>query len=129
MRAGAVLTDALKSFAAVEKRIVELGPRLEPSTASEFVMLRRDLVLEFARLGNALETDPQLKAEPELLAQGTRLLAAFRTENSRNQADWPVIRVRDNVQQYRIAAQSVAHSSRAFWQWVEQQFDLPAGTP
>lgn len=122
MPVGAKLLNALRSFATVEREIVSLGERTDASNAQDFVRLRRDLVLEFAKLSAALESDPHLIAHPDKLSQATRLFAAFRTANSINQADWPAIRVRDNVESYRTAAQPVGERSHAFWSWIEQEF-------
>jgi hypothetical protein len=121
MSAGPELVGALRAFDAVERRIVALGEQAETCDSFEFVNLRRDLVLQFASLAAAIERDPHLMANPALKTQATRLLAAFRTQNAVNQADWPVIRVRDDPEHYKVAARPVAERSRDFWTWVGQQ--------
>ncbi|MBN8829855.1 MAG: hypothetical protein J0G94_04315 [Sphingomonadales bacterium] len=123
MGAGKELLEALRSFAEVERKIVLLGerPEVDNAHASAMVNARRELVMAFAKLGTALDTDPHLTAHPDKMTQGTRLFSAFRAQNAINQADWPAIRVRDDPAQYRVAAQSVVDRSRAFWQWVERE--------
>lgn len=124
MSIGPELTEALRSFARVERDIVALGQGRNGDNASELVRVRRELVLEFARLGQALEKDPYLQANPAKLTDATRLFAAFRSQNSINQANWPAIRVRDNQEDYKIASQPVGEKSRAFWGWIAQEFGI-----
>lgn len=121
MAIGAELEDALRSFATAERDIVSAGQLKDGDNAMELVRVRRDLVLQFAKVGNALEQDPHLKAYPDKLTEGTRLFAAFRSANSINQANWPAIRVRDEREAYRSASQPVIERSRAFWAWVDQE--------
>ncbi|MBT2186988.1 hypothetical protein [Sphingobium nicotianae] len=121
MPIGSELQGALRSFVAVEREIVALGERADPTKAAEFVNMRRDLVMEFAKLGMALSNDPYLVANPDQMTQVTRLFSAFRAANSINQADWPAIRVRDNPEGYKDACRPVAERSGAFWQWVERE--------
>ena len=122
MPIGSELQGALRSFVVVERGIVALGERADSNNAAEFVTLRRDLVLEFAKVSSALNSDPHLASNPEMMTQGTRLFSAFRTVNSINQADWPAIRVRDDPEAYRVAVRLVAERSQAFWAWIEQEF-------
>jgi hypothetical protein len=121
MAIGAELTSALRSFAAVENDIIAFGRGADASKALEFIQKRKQMITEFAALRDALENDPYLVAKPELKTEVMRLFSAFRAQNAINQADWPAIRVRDNLPQFRIAAQSVGPPSRAFWQWVDRE--------
>lgn len=121
MTIGTELVEALRSFAAVEKDIVAAGQRADNDIAVELVRVRRELVLEFASLGKALEQDPLLKAHPDKMTEGTRLFSAFRSANSINQANWPAIRVRDEREAYRGASMPVVDRSRAFWGWVDRE--------
>lgn len=121
MQIGAALVEALKGFSLVERQIVMIGQKVDDSCALEFVRLRRQLVMSFATLGNALENDPWLKDKPDLLQQGLRLFSAFRAQNSINQANWPVVRAKDNLADYQVAARPVGVSSRDFWQWVDRE--------
>lgn len=123
MAIGAELMTALRSFAAVEDEILAVG-RGEGDIAADLVRVRRDLVLEFARLGNGLEQDTHLKSHPDKLTEGTRLFSAFRSANSINQANWPAIRVRDDREGYRRASAPVVERSRAFWDWVARELDF-----
>lgn len=119
MSIGTALVDALSRFAALERELVALGQRADASTAIEFVRMRRQLVMEFAQVGAALEKDPWLSANSHLMQQAQRLLSAFRAQNTINQANWPVVRVRDNLADYQIAARPVGERSRDFWDWIE----------
>lgn len=121
MAIGAELEDALRSFATAERDIVAVGQLKDGDNAMELVRVRRDLVLQFAKLGNALAQDPLLTSNPEKMTEGTRLFAAFRSANSINQANWPAIRVRDEREAYRSASQPVVERSRAFWAWVDRE--------
>lgn len=121
MAIGAKLSEALISFTRTEGDIVAFGQNLTPANAMEFVRLRRELVLEFAKLGTALEVDPLLTANPDLKTQGLRLFSAFRSQNSINQANWPAIRVRDDLENYRISSKPVVEASRNFWGWIEKE--------
>jgi hypothetical protein len=121
MPTGNELDQALRSFAEVERGIVQLDTRADATNALAFVNMRRDLVMEFAKVGKALEQEPWLVANPDKMTQVTRLFAAFRTQNALNQADWPVIRVRDDPAAYAGASRPVGERSAAFWQWVEQE--------
>ena len=121
MPTGNELDQALRSFAEVERWIVQLDTRADATNALAFVNMRRDLVMEFAKVGKALEQEPWLVANPDKMTQVTRLFAAFRTQNALNQADWPVIRVRDDPAAYACASRPVGERSAAFWQWVEQE--------
>lgn len=120
MTIGTRLRQALQSFATVEAQIISHGNLTSPAQSLELVQLRRDLVMEFAELRDAIEAEPLFLASRTMLTQATRLLAAFRTSNAINQADWPVVRVREDAAGYRVAAQSVANASRAFWNWMEE---------
>lgn len=115
------LCRALKSFAATEKEIVRLGVMADPNQAGALLQYRRQLVQDFADVNAALGTEPRLIDDPERMTQAMRVLAAFRTRNSINQADWPVIRVRDHPAEYQVAISHVIEASRAFWRWVETE--------
>lgn len=121
MTIGAELTQALRNFATVEQQIVKLGQRVDPDNALEFVRMRRQLVMGFAEINAALDKDPWLNARPEILQQCRQLFSAFRAANSINQANWPVVKARDDPKGYQIAAAPVGEKSRAFWRWVEKE--------
>ncbi len=123
MPIGAELRRALQAFASVESDIIAFGRGADASKALEFVQRRKQMVLEFAHLRDALESDAYLLQHPNLKTQVMRLFAAFRSQNAINQAEWPAIRVRDNLLQFRVAAQSVAGPARAFWSWIERELD------
>lgn len=121
MTIGAELVQALRNFAKQESEIVQLGQRVEPENALELVRMRRGLVMCFADVGAAMEKDAWLNAQPhETIQQGRQLFSAFRAANSINQANWPVVKARDDPQGYQIAARPVGEKSRAFWVWVEK---------
>lgn len=128
MAIGSRLKEALQSFAAVEAQIVARGAPKTAAESLDLVQLRRDLVLEFAALSAAIEAEPSLIASPDMLTQATRALAAFRTRNSMNQADWPVVRVREDPAGYSVAVQGVVRTSRAFWDWAERNLDPDVNT-
>ncbi len=121
MAIGAELTQALRTFAAQEQAIVDLGRRVEPANAMDFVRMRRRLVMGFADLGAALDKDAWLAEQPEVYRQGRQLFSAFRAANSINQANWPVVMARDDPKGYEVAARPVAEKSRAFWTWAQQE--------
>jgi len=121
MAIGAELTQALRSFAKLEREIVELGRHVDPDNAVDFVRMRRQLVMGFAELGAAMEKDLWLLSQPEALHQGRQLFSAFRAANSINQANWPVVMARDDPKGYEVAARPVGEKSRAFWGWVERE--------
>jgi hypothetical protein len=122
MATGRALEEALKSFAKVENEIIAFGRGADGSKALEFVHLRKRMINEFAALRDALENDPYLKANEERKTEVMRPFSAFRAKNAINQADWPAIRVKDDPPAFRIAAQSVAPLSQAFWAWIEREF-------
>jgi hypothetical protein len=121
MAIGAELAQALRNFAKQEGDIVKLGQHVDPENALEFVRMRRSLVMCFADVGAAMEKDPWLVAQPaETIQQGRQLFSAFRAANSINQANWPVVKARDDPHGYQVAARPVGDKSRAFWAWVEK---------
>lgn len=120
MSIGSQLKSALQSFAQVEAQIVSRGVPMTPAESLDLLHLRRQLITEFATLSAAIEAEPILRRSPTMLTEATRLLAAFRTANSVNQAEWPVVRVREDAAGYRIAVQRVVTASDAFWSWAAQ---------
>jgi len=124
MAVSAELILALKRFAAVERQIVTLGQRVDPANALEFVRMRRQLVMGFAEVGMALEKDPWFADRPDALRQGRQLFSAFRAANSINQANWPVVKAKDDPRAYEVAARLVADKSRAFWNWIEKELGV-----
>jgi len=118
------LAQALRSFAQVERGIIEFGLVGDSGRALELVRMRKQMVTEFATLGSALEGEPYLNERPDMKTEILRLFAAFRTANAINTAEWPAIRVRDDVGQFKIAAQGVGKVSQAFWSKVKAE--LPA---
>lgn len=120
MTIGAELAQALRSFANQEQQIVQLGQRVEPDNALEFVRMRRSLVMCFADVGAAMEKDAWLSKQADMIQEGRQLFSAFRAANSINQANWPVVMARDDPQGYQVAARPVGEKSRAFWAWVER---------
>jgi hypothetical protein len=120
MAIGAELAQALRNFANQERDIVQLGQRVDPDNALEFVRMRRQLVMCFAEVGAAMEKDAWLGTQPDIIQEGRQLFSAFRAANSINQANWPVVKARDDPQGYQVAARPVGEKSRAFWAWVER---------
>jgi hypothetical protein len=120
MAIGAELAQALRNFANQERDIVQLGQRVDPDNALEFVRMRRQLVMCFADVGAAMEKDAWLTAQPEIMQEGRQLFSAFRAANSINQANWPVVKARDDPKGYGVAARPVGEKSRAFWAWAER---------
>jgi len=124
MLIGSALKGALESFAQVEADIVAHGAPVTTAESQELLQLRRQLITEFARLSAAIEAEPSLARSPSMLTDATRLLAAFRTANSVNQADWPVIRVREDAAGYEAAVQKVVNASSAFWDWADHSLQF-----
>lgn len=118
------LTAALKTFAEAERGIVDFGRVGDSGRALELVRMRKQMVIEFAALGAALEEDDYLERHPDVKTDVLRLFAAFRTANSINTAEWPAIRVRDDVTQFQAAAQNVARASQAFWARIRSAFPV-----
>lgn len=121
MRIGSALQQALANFWEVECEVVRIGRQADQGNAVELVRIRRQLVNQFAELGRAIEQDPFLQSDPDLMTQATRLFSAFRSQHALNQASWPAVMVRDNIAGYRETSQQVAERSRQFWQWVEPE--------
>ncbi len=121
MAIGRELTQALRRFADLERQIVLLGQRVDADNALEFVRMRRQLVMGFADVGAALEKDPWLATRPDVIQHGRQLFSAFRAANSINQANWPVVKARDDPRGYEVAARPVGDKSRAFWHWIEKE--------
>jgi hypothetical protein len=117
------LSQALNSFAEVERDIVEFGRVGDAGTAADLIRLRRQLVAEFAKLGSALETAPCVARDADTKTEILRLFSAFRAANSINTAEWPVIRVRDHITEYKVAVQSVGKASEAFWRRIQTLLD------
>ncbi|MCW2337968.1 hypothetical protein M2337_002201 [Sphingobium sp. B2D3A] len=113
------LAELLRAFSATETEIVQLGTIAQAARMHELLQLRRQFVEQFGLVSAALQREPILLASPALMTQAMRLLAAFRSRNAINQADWPVIRVRDDPIAYREASQHVKDASRDFWDWIE----------
>ena len=124
MLIGSKLKSALESFAQAEAQIVLRGVPVTAAESLELVQLRRQLITEFATLSAAIEAEPNLIRSPAMLTDATRLLAAFRTANSVNQAEWPVVRVREDAAGYHIAVQRVVIASDAFWSWAAQTLNF-----
>jgi len=124
MNASPALANALRAFASVERQIVALSDHRDITDPGELVRLRRQLVDEFAAISAALEREPALRADPDRMAQATRLLSAFRTQNAINQAEWPAIRARDDTENYRRASRRVSEQSQIFWQWVDRELGI-----
>jgi hypothetical protein len=122
MAIGIALRESLQSFAQVESEIIAFGRSADASKALEFVHMRKRMINEFAALRDALENDPYLKANEDRKTEIMRLFSAFRTQNAINQANWPAIRVKDNLPDFRIAAQAVGPFSKTFWSWIENEF-------
>ncbi|HEY1126009.1 MAG TPA: hypothetical protein VGE65_10265 [Sphingobium sp.] len=120
MKIGAELAQALRNFASQEQEIVQLGQRVDADNALEFVRMRRGLVMRFADVGAAMEKDAWLSKQADVIQEGRQLFSAFRAANSINQANWPVVKARDDPQGYQVAARPVGEKSRAFWAWVER---------
>jgi hypothetical protein len=118
------LTAALKTFAEAERGIVDFGRVGDSGRALELVRMRKQMVIEFAALGAALEEDGYLERHPDVKTDVLRLFAAFRTANAINTAEWPAIRVRDDVTQFQAAAQNVARASQAFWARIRSAFPV-----
>lgn len=120
------LARALKAFAETERGIIEFGRVGDTSRALELVRMRKQMVIEFAALGTALEQDPYLVEHPDVKTEILRLFSAFRTANAINTAEWPAIRVRDDVDQFKVAAQGVGRASQAFWSRIKSELPLVA---
>lgn len=123
------LSDALRAFAETEDEIVHLGVVADSARMHELLALRRLFVEQFGVVNAALQKEPRLVQNADLMTQAMRLLAAFRSRNAINQADWPVIRVRDDPIAYREASQHVKEASRIFWQWTEDALGIRARNP
>jgi hypothetical protein len=129
MAIGAELARALQSFAAQEQEIVDIGGKVDPATALDFVRMRRRLVMCFAALNAAIDEDQWVTSDAQLHQKGRQLFSAFRAANSINQANWPVVEARDDPKGYADAARPVAEKSRAFWQWAEQELGFERRIP
>ena len=115
------LARALASFAETERGIVQFGLAGDTERAVELIRLRKQMVTDFAALGQALEAERHLAEDPTKKTEILRLFAAFRTTNALNTAEWPAIRVRDDVASFRVAAKSVGLSTLAFWDKVRSE--------
>ena len=123
MLIGDKLRSALRSFAAVEDEIIAFGRNADATQGLYFIQKRKEMVEQFGALRDALEADPYLIENPAVKTEGLRLFSAFRTKNATSRADWPVIRIRENLTEFREVAKSVGPFSRAFWKWVEEELD------
>lgn len=121
------LTRELDALEAVQVELAAIANRSDDARKHDLIRLRRDLSLQIAKVGEAAE--PIFGAAEHGLSQDYRnRFSRMRSAAAIHQADWPAVRLGEDVERYQASARGVREANKAFVAWVRSALtDLQQG--
>ena len=117
MRDFGELSRELDALEAVQAALASIANRNDDGRKRDLIRLRRDLSLQIAKVGKAAE--PIFGAADHPLNQDYRnRFSRMRSAAAIHQADWPAVRLGEDVERYQASARGVREANKAFVAWV-----------
>jgi len=123
----ASLSRELDALEAVQVALASIAGRTDDARRHDLIRLRRELSLQIARVGTVAE--PIFgTAAPGLNQDYRNKFSRMRSAAALHQADWPAVRLGENVKQYQASALAVREANKLFVTWVRNALaDLQQG--
>lgn len=113
----AQMREILTDYARLEHEILATAMLMDPTRKAELVRLRRRLAEHLGVVGTCIERDEQLASDPAIQKQMSQLFTNFRYAVGQHQANWPAVRIDDDVERYRESAENSYAKADLFWSW------------
>lgn len=116
------LSRELTALEAIQAELASIADRTDDARRHDLIRLRRDLSLRIAEVGKIAE--PIFGAAEAGMAQEYRgKFSRMRSAAALHQANWPAVRLGEDVEQYRASAQGVRQANKEFVAWVRGALD------
>jgi len=122
MRDFGPLVRELSVLEAVQAELAGIADRTDDARRHDLIQLRRQLALQIAKVGQL--------AEPIFAATEAGTAHEYRSRFSRmrsaaalHQANWPAVRLGEDIEQYRASAVGVRQANKEFVAWVRGALD------
>ena len=117
MRDFGQLSRELDALEAVQVELASIANRSDDARKHDLIRLRRELSLQIAKVGKAAE--PIFGTADHALNQDYRnRFSRMRSAAAIHQADWPAVRLGEDVERYQASALGVREANKAFVAWV-----------
>lgn len=104
----------------IQRRMGEVAyaAREDAGRKSDLVAIRRRFAQQVVAVGDAIDGDPLLAADPMLAAEFRRRLAEMRSGIAIHQAKWPAVLLDNEDEEFRTSADAIIRTNRAFAAWA-----------
>ena len=117
MRDFSSLSRELDALEAVQAELASIANRSDDARKHDLIRLRRELSAQIAKVGEVAE--PIFgKAEHALSQEYRSRFSRMRSAAAIHQADWPAVRLGEEVERYQASAKVVREANKAFVAWV-----------
>jgi hypothetical protein len=107
----------LDALEAVQVELATIASRSDDARKHDLIRLRRELAAQIAKVGEAAE--PIFGTAEHVLSQDYRTrFSRMRSAAAIHQADWPAVRLGEDVERYKASALGVREANKAFVAWV-----------
>jgi hypothetical protein len=118
----APLTHELIALEAVQAKLAGIANRADEGRRHDLIRLRRELALQIVAVGKIAE--PIFgAAEPGLAQDYRNTFSRMRSTTALHQANWPAVRLGEDMGPYQASALDVNEANKAFVAWVRGALD------
>ena len=118
----APLARELNALEAVQAKLAGIADRTDEGRRHDLIRLRRELALQIAEVGKIAE--PIFgTAEPGLAQDYRNRFSRMRSATALHQANWPAVRLGEDMGPYQASALGVHEANKAFVAWVRGALD------
>jgi len=111
------LTKELNALEALQAELASIAARTDDARKHDLIKLRRKLALQIGEVGAVADTifanvDATMKQ-----AYRDRF-SEMRSAAARHQANWPAVRLGEDIDQFHVSARGVRQANREFVAWT-----------
>jgi len=111
------LTKELNALEAVQAELASIAARTDDARKHDLIKLRRKLAVQIGEVGAVADTifanvDATMKQ-----AYRDRF-SEMRSAAARHQANWPAVRLGEDIDQFHVSARGVRQANREFVAWT-----------
>ncbi len=112
----------LSTLEAVQAELASIAERTDDARRHDLIRLRRALSLQIAEVGKVAERI-FAAAEADMALEYRSKFSRMRSAAALHQADWPAVRLGEEVEHYRASALGVRQANKEFVAWVRDALD------
>jgi hypothetical protein len=114
------LRDLIEEMVRIQRGMGEAAyaAQKDATKKADLIAMRRKFAQQIVAVSDAAESDPGLRANPDLAAEFSKRLSDMRSGIAIHQGKWPAVLLADENPEFRASADAITQVNRDFAAWA-----------